>query len=211
MYKFNPKLYLTRVPDIASYSSQELKMFGSPGVFENGKYKKEALLANMTTVMINIETMIQYYSNGYPLSVVNPNDVKEIHEELEMYLRDTNPIYSNSLHKVKRDELLLDEIDKFAEEMFSLNRNTIVGGIISARDNAFSIGFTPFQVQRPIQPTVETYERSTSVLSAYGGVEVSQPTTEMSNNTYLTEFAPEIDISSVRRTPIPRGVILRDD
>lgn len=209
MYKFSGRLYLARVPEIATYSREELKMFGNPGNYLDGKLDKGSTFSNMATVMLNIETMVDYYSNGYPINVIQREDVNSIYKELEEYLRDTNPLYANTLHKVKRDELRIDEIDKFAEEIFNINRQSIVRGIIGDHSAVMDIGFTPMSAHIPqIHHTRPDNGTRASVLSMYDVIPDQAPVVA---TTYLTEYSPEIDFDKIKRTSVPRGFTLHDD
>lgn len=208
MYKFSGRLYLARVPEIATYSREELKMFGTPSNYLDGKLDKGSTFSNMTTVMINIETMVEYYSNGYPISVINHEDVNSIYKELEEYLKSTNPLYFNSIHKVKRDELKIDEIDKFAEEIFNINRQTIISNIIGEHNSAMDIGFTPMSIGGPqTHHTIQDNNTRTSILSRYDVVPDVAP---VAPTTYLTEYSPEIDFDKIKRTS-PRGFTLQNE
>jgi len=87
------KLFLVRVPIIATYSPAEINEFGYrlDGQFGDDDYvkyadSKDGYLTDMTTVMLSVDKMIDIYSSGYKLAIVNSSDIIKLTEMLDNYL-----------------------------------------------------------------------------------------------------------------------------
>ena len=130
------KLFMVRVPAICSYTEEEVNIYGLPvdtrhasPYWSERNYEKA--YNNITTCMLPISKLIDIYSNGYPISLVNQSDVPIMYEILEEYL--SGVVYANStnmLNAARIEEDRLDHIEKFASEMFGLNKGNIVKNIV---------------------------------------------------------------------------------
>jgi len=131
-------LYLCRVPILATYSEEEAAIYGMPIDSTNGKYNPDTF-TEMTNVMINIDRMVNLYTMGYPINIINYEDSKEVFESLDKYLNiQVNKIQS-SINQPLQEDSRLSEMDKFLTEMFDFNRETIVGGMIT-NGGGFDLG-----------------------------------------------------------------------
>jgi hypothetical protein len=211
-HKLPTTLYKVRVPLISTYTEEEIELFGIPQDEYNGKAKDAS--EAMTTVMINLDKMIDIYSMGYPIQLVVQDNVGEIYSSLEKYLLGTIDEENFSLNRATETDPRMDEIDKFAQEMFGINKITIVKKTINAR-NGFDLGMSlmnaGFGNKQPHTPTAAP----TGILAAYTDNTLKPVQQETQQRTYGNIFnsAPEIDISKVtRKSPRQRrkGISMKD-
>lgn len=123
-------LYSVRVPMLATYTEEELEIFGIP-LDVNDKNKADINTYKNTTVcMMNINRIIDTYLNGYPIGLTNPDEAMILFKTLEAYLNiHVNKIQRSINAPVKQDSRLM-EIDKFVTEIFDYNRNAIVKDMV---------------------------------------------------------------------------------
>ena len=131
-------LYLARVPILATYSEEEASIFGLPLNTQNGKYDQDTF-TEMTTVMITIDRMIDIYMLGFPITIVNYLDTKEIFNHLDTYLKHQVDKIQYSINRPFQEDSRMAEIDKFLSEMFAFNKETIVAGMVQP-GNGFDLG-----------------------------------------------------------------------
>lgn len=160
--ELSKKLYKVRVPSIATYSDAELKRSGMLPVRVLGSsepYGSELLaqieqqspLAQETTIMINISRMIDIYIKGFPIKVINENDVIDIYNQLEDYFSgsatETDQIFN--VRKYYDDKLPI--IDRFLTDIFSQHKIAI--GMSKIRDMSQSrFAGTGFMGYVPLRP-----------------------------------------------------------
>ena len=164
--ELSPKLYLCRVPIIATYNEEEAMIYGLPMDKQNNSYNKETYL-EMTNCMININKMINLYMDGYPISVINPQDSKEIFDYLDKYLNThVNNIQRSINQPLKNDERLM-EIDKFLNEMFSFNKQTIVKDMLQQNSGYdLGLGLVPTMHSQEVKEQAAN-QQHTSITDAY--------------------------------------------
>lgn len=221
-------LFLVRIPIICTYTDEEIDLFGLPLTTDNMGNEFKDTYKDLTTVMINIDKMINVFIQGYPIHIVNKEDSVAIFNILEDYLAGTvnNPIaFINQVHT---EEDRLPEIERFAQEMFGLNKSTIVNKIM--KDNAtdgFSLGGLDLMPMKTPEQVLQEQIRNTNGIrsvtldsSPVKKIEVKQmpmqhtaypyvPEPKIENNNqnsvksyaYLYDTAPDvnIDISKVTR------------
>ena len=209
------KLFRIRVPLMATYSEEEMDIFGMPQDEFDGKVRDAS--EAMTMIMINLDKMIDMYSQGYRIQVANPNDTKLIFTSLEKYLRGTLDTEEFSLNTATITDDRMEEIDKFAQEMFGLNRVTIVKGTIDA-NNSFGVSLNLMnqgfgtQNQEPIEQGTPT-----GILAAYSApknTQFEQPVISR-DRSYASTYnnSPEINFSEVTRKSTGqrrRGATMQD-
>lgn len=131
-------LFSVSVPIIATYSPEELDVYGLPMSIVNNS-RLENNYETMTTVMLPLTKIIDIYNMGFPIKLNNYKDVTTIYSILENYLDDTERFKYNTIHKPKFREDRLQDIDRFASEIFNLNKITIAKDAFSLQ-NGFDIG-----------------------------------------------------------------------
>lgn len=134
-YRYQPlpdRLFMVKVPYIATLSSAEIDAFGLPVDIDHGTdigsmtgiYNYQAY-NHFTTVMLPLTRIIDIYCNGYEIRINNREDIPIIYEILETYLRGVINVQNFSLNRRMIKEDRLDDIERFANEMFGLNRGVI--------------------------------------------------------------------------------------
>ena len=121
-------LYKVRVPKIALYSPEELEYFGMPVSVINRGEKIKKYSNEETICYLKIEQMIDIFRQGYRIELLVDADFMEIYNALERFLRDTQSSYIENLNRkgYEVEDSYLADIDRFASEMFGLNRYEIV-------------------------------------------------------------------------------------
>lgn len=151
-------VFKVRVPIIATYTEQEIELYGVPLDVnsKNGKSDKESY-QNMTVVMINLDRIINIYIQGYPIYLVDQSKRDIMFKILEEYIYVNNNDVRTSLNQnIVKDERLY-EIDKFVNEMFGNNKESIVKGMVTQGNGyAINMGLIPTPgsiVQQPVHLT----------------------------------------------------------
>lgn len=197
------KLYLVSVPVVATYTEEEIALFGVPLDYTPGTKKGSTdYLSDMTKSMMNIDRMIDTYMNGFPISVVNNEDVAEIYTILEKYLHIHVNKIQHSVNSRLNNEERLKEIDNFLTEIFDYNRVSITKELFTTNQGGYGIGINAMNMDGTYgQPgaipdtTFKLGGRTTSISEAYRTP--AEPTTN--NTTYIQPNLPNIDINSVKR------------
>jgi hypothetical protein len=130
--KFPRTLYKVRVPKIALYSPEELEYYGMPVTVINQGQKLQKYNNEESECYLNITQMIEVYRKGYRIQLLFQDDLVEIYKILEEYLRETQSGIENLNRRGEEVSTeYLSDIDRFAAEIFGLNRHEIVDETIN--------------------------------------------------------------------------------
>ena len=160
MYKELPdKLFLVRVPIICTYDYKEMEILGMPTTYDysTNKILDRKAHTNLTTCMLPLTKLIDIYNNGYEISLVNKDDVTTIYNLLDEYLTSMIAVKEGYvLNSEQVEEERIDGIERFAREMFGLNKGTIVNTMISSTQNtSFDLNFNMLKHKpRPKSATI---------------------------------------------------------
>lgn len=114
------KLFLVRVPIIATYSPEELDILGLPVTYNFfGNYDDQAY-RNLTTCMLPLDRLIDIYTSNFPIYIVNHGDIQVIHDILVKYIEDAYDGPADPNIRYEEDERI-EDIERFAMEMFDIN------------------------------------------------------------------------------------------
>lgn len=150
------QLFLVRVPIVATYTDEEISLLGLPINVDHGfdygstggRYDYNAY-KELTTVMLPLTKIVDIYCSGHKIAVVNQSDIPIIYEILEKYLMGVTTVKNYSLNHAMIQEDRLDDIERFAQEMFGLNKGVIAKSVYEQMSkNSFdlSAGFmTPHE------------------------------------------------------------------
>jgi len=141
--KLPDKLYKVRVPVIATYSEADMASRGFPAQI-NARGRAVTEETAWSNVMLPLTRIIDIYSTGAPIHLTDPTEVTELHKVLESYLRDHNPTMIQ-FNATTYDETRDLDIDKFASELFGLNRSVIVDEVIN-KPSGFDIGVNKLSI-----------------------------------------------------------------
>lgn len=200
--ELSKKLYRVNVPIVATYSEEEIGIFGIGLDVRNGNLVKDSF-EEMTGVMINIDKMINIYLQGYPISINNQQDSSEIYKELERYLSGVNTSQDFSPNQIKVEDQRVEEIDKFAAEIFGLNRNTVIKGSISSM-GGYDLGAKLMNINHRSNSMNNAPAKKTGVLAAYENDEPEETPTIVNNEVYINNQLPNINVNEVKRRSMYR-------
>lgn len=130
------QLFLVRVPVVATYTDEEISVLGLPINVDHGyeygsvegRYDYNAY-KELTTVMLPLTKIVDIYCSGHKIAVVNQSDIPIIYEILEKYLMGVTAVKNYSLNHAMIQEDRLDDIERFAQEMFGLNKGVIARSV----------------------------------------------------------------------------------
>jgi len=109
-------LYLVRVPQIATYDEAEVELLGVPlDVMRNGDVKNNNF-KRYSTVMLSLDRLLDIYSKGFTIRVINREDTLKIAERLshiaEILERSPN----------LRNQEIVELINDFLKNVVNYNR-----------------------------------------------------------------------------------------
>jgi hypothetical protein len=200
-------LYRVRVPTIATYTENEIEILGIPFSVVDGKRCKNDTM-EMVNVYLPLDRIIDIFLNGFPILLIDTNEVGEIYEVLENYLSNSLNAKTTSLNRATVKEDRYDEIEKFLEEIFGYNKYAIVKSAITQNDG-FNIGLNLFQSTQQQSSKIKTSKNS--LLAGYADsvetlVNNDRPRTFIDNSNNL----PSIDIENVRRNKRLQAYNIKD-
>ena len=141
--KLPDNLFTFVIPKIATYSDDEIELFGINLDRENGKLKKNTAYEKVT-VMLNLDKLIDIYLMGYPISIPNQEDAEKIFRLLDDYVYEWNRFLKSrkNVNPVLYDERLRD-MDRFLTEFFSLRRKELLEAVDKQEtSDGFDLGIT---------------------------------------------------------------------
>lgn len=212
--KLPSKLYKVEIPVIATYTEEEMALYGMPmSVVNNSKFERD--YNARVVVMLNIDRMIDIYALGFPIRLINSDEVTEIYNILDNYVNDRHEDMT-TLNRPHYNDERMTIIDRFAQEMFGINKINIVNKETKL-NNGYDIGLTHLlpeyrtsTINRDVSniPSTSKWSRRNNlgVIDNTPIVEDVQPLynnyNSISNNlTYLNQNTPNIDMDSIKRTP----------
>ena len=195
--KFNNKLFQVLVPKIALYTPEEIRVYGFNGQSMDSVAKRDNQY-DLSNCMIPAVKMLEIYSNGYSIRLVNSSDLNSLYKVLEGYLQYKYNVSNMSIHRVKYDESELRSLDEFINEIFGYNKTSIVKNIIDIK-NGFSLGLG-FAPDKQLKQSVhlDNAPISKTTESRYGKISeklIRQQSSNISNS-------PVIDFSNIKRNSV---------
>ena len=136
------KLFTVKIPVLATYSEAEIDILGIRTDTVNGSNDPKSH-EYTTIVMLPVKRLVEIYSQGFPISVINESDMLEIYDILERYLKDWDgyEYTSPNLINMDSDDDFLELINTFLTEVFGNNKSTIVKDTVD--HSAGNSGFLP--------------------------------------------------------------------
>ena len=188
------RLFMVRVPYICTLSEEEHAILGVPvNTKPNGR--QGGIDEQLVQVMLPLTKIIDIYASGSPIYLINYKEVLEIYKILESYLVDTTSNYLEFNAPVYEDNRDID-IDKFAQEVFELNRYSVVTGSINKR-SGFDIGVSNLDVSKI--SSVRIVRGNGSILANFRR---ENPMTNAGfGENYITNEQETIDPEKVTRAP----------
>ena len=115
--------FLVRVPTVATYTPEEIEILGLPVTYNRFGGYVEAY-KELTTCMLPISKLIDIYIGNMPIYIVNREDIQRIHDILTTYIYNVNHS-NNQYNQIGVKEERIEDIEKFAREMFSINTDIL--------------------------------------------------------------------------------------
>lgn len=137
----NRAMFKVRVPVLATYTEYELDNFGIPLTHDlNNDTSSINSVMDMTTVYLPITRLIDIYSNGYTIMLIELDKLPFFYNTLSDYLY----LIKNNINTgINRKNIMDDRVDfinNFAKEVYENNKRFIDRSVIKELDG-FSIGF----------------------------------------------------------------------
>jgi len=203
-------LFRVRVPTIATYTEEEIAIYGLPTEYDSEGDIKDTF-GDMSVVELSINRIIDIYSMGYPLSIATPEDSKKLFTILENYLNAQVNQYTNSINQsFVRDERT-NEIDKFLTEIFDYNRNTIVGDMIKNTGGGFALDLGMMNTGTLHTPTATLSDDSvqidhatgtTGIMAGYTSQQQPLQPVQQQMQPMLQQNQPAININNIKRKSV---------
>ena len=131
-------LFMVKVPIVATYEEREITTFGLPVSIDQTDGVYMDTYKELTTVMLPISRIIDIYISGYPIHIVNKDDIIKIYEIIDEYMNGTNQNSMVSINREIVEEDRMDDIVRFAKEILNINRETITNDV---KKQIYSHGF----------------------------------------------------------------------
>lgn len=111
-------LYRVSVPDQLTQSPEYLRKFGT---YVTGNKEVDAMLTrNMTTVMIPVAKILEYYEQGVEIHILNREDMIKIHKDLELYLNEWRERLRIDINlQVSEYKPLILSLEKLSKELYN--------------------------------------------------------------------------------------------
>lgn len=220
------KLYMVRVPIVCTYSAAELDILGAPLTVNTvtGDIVNKKAYHDLTTCMLPLTKIIDIYAGGYPIYIVNRTDNVEIFNTLEEYLAGViNAKSGYMLNTPTVIEERLEDIEKFAQEMFGLNKGDIVRGTINLSNQGMGgLGLDimkpqpmstynvndgqPIHLSRPTQHTSYPLPQEDIKKHEEQHPQVRRPIPSNTNYGYVNNSLPDFNLDEVKRRSTYRKV-----
>lgn len=180
-YRYEPlpkKLFLVRVPIVATYTDAEIEFLGLPITINHqqdyganyGDCNYQAY-KELTTVMLPLTKIIDIYCNGHKIAVVKKSDIPIIYGILEKYLLGVTAVKQFSLNHAMIEEDRMDDIERFAQEMFGINKAVIAKSVFDQMNqNPFNLnsGFmTPVEAYNAKQKAIQSQKQTIPVVKKF--------------------------------------------
>jgi len=198
--KLPDTLFRVRVPIMCTYSDEELAVLGLP-LQETSSGKLEYVDEDMVAVMLPLTRIIDIYSMGAPIRLIDADEIAIIYRSLSEYISEANsitPELNAPMHNDNRDI----DIDRFASEVFNLNKSDIVNTVYN-QSTGFNIGFSKIAI--PNRPGKLVPGKAINITESYAS-ENQLPAIKGGglDDVYLTHDTSKVDPETVERKPIVR-------
>lgn len=187
--KISDTLYKVRVPYIATYSPEELELYGMPVSYVDGAAVKSGY-DRLVQVEINLDAMIEIYMRGYSINLVDVSKAHEIYETMDNYARDLKEGIHSDLNMIQIDERL-EDIDRFLNDIFNYNKIDIVRKSVAA-----PVGYgLNIQLYNP-NTTAKTTDNSGLIIATNDGRD--------NYSVYTQTSGPDLDMDQIKRKSLYR-------
>lgn len=117
-------IYTVKVPLLATLDEYDM-LSGELPYKEGSDGTRIKQHNDMCIIGINIDKMLEIYSNGFPIRVLNKEDLFDIYNNLKHYVLDTDRDNLISINQRAHDDERIPDIKRFLEEIFENNKHLV--------------------------------------------------------------------------------------
>lgn len=117
-------IYTVKVPLLATLDEYDM-LSGELPYKEGTDGTKISQHNDMCIVGITIDKMLNIYSNGFPIRVLNKEDLFDIYNNLKRYLLDADKDDLISINKRAHEDERMPDIKRFIQEIFDNNKHLL--------------------------------------------------------------------------------------
>lgn len=112
------RLYTVMVPDQVTLSAAYVKRFGTH--VTGHKDFDKALSTSLTTVMIPVIKILEYYEDGVEVQITSRDDLIKIHKDIELYLTEWRDHLQYDLNvQVQPHKELILSLEKLSKHIYA--------------------------------------------------------------------------------------------
>lgn len=137
-------LYTVRVPAICTYTPAERELYGLPmdtivNVNTGATSHNHSAYNNFVTCMLTLDRIIDIYINGYPIYLVDKEDIHLIYKALDHYVSGYNHMEKVSPNAGVIEDNRIYRIEEFLKEIFGWNKGDILTGLTKGNTNGWNV------------------------------------------------------------------------
>lgn len=117
-------IYTVKVPLLATLDEYDM-LSGELPYKEGTDGNRIQQHHDMTVVGMTIDRMLEVYSNGFPIRIMNKSDLFEIYNTLKRYYLDADKDNLLSINQRAHDDERIPDIKKFLQEILSNNEHLL--------------------------------------------------------------------------------------
>lgn len=116
--------YWLEVPQLAVYNEYELMEIGAPAEGYPGEINRSKM-GKRTLVKWDLDTILEAFRRGFPISFTDKNDVLKLVDDIEEYLDKVGDILRSSNHDMYVFDDRLEDLDRLARSIYGNNKGRI--------------------------------------------------------------------------------------
>ncbi len=123
-------IYTVRIPEHSTMNSDFIRKFGVR--LTGDKAVDKARHNAFTTAMITVIKMLEYYTEGIEIAIVNRDDMVTIHRDIESYLEEWRSYLAHGMNvNMENHKKLIYDLERFSMDLY--DRCKIVEIVIPAK------------------------------------------------------------------------------
>lgn len=145
-------LYRVRVPAICTYTQAERELYGLPmdlivNKDTGDKIYNQQAYNNLVRCMLPLDRIIDIYLDGYPIYLVEKDDLPIIYKTLDHYVSGYNDMekYSPNAGVIRDDRM--EHIQMFLKEIFGWNKGDVIRGLNKNNTNGWGVDIPLLRVK----------------------------------------------------------------
>lgn len=185
--KLPDTLFYAIVPAIATMSEFDMEFIGLASIEQDGELAKADMSAD-TRVKISVDKMIDIYLSGYPIRIVNKEDIPLIYSILDNYIQGSNNLTNgHSLNMRFEEDSRIDDIRNFIKNILGDYKPMLIEHELTYNNtDGFNLGFNASTITGSDNTIINNMVQP-NISKRIGGIDIS-------NDSSLTYNLPNIDI-----------------